>query len=59
LPVAEFNPQMVRKASQSIPALTTMTVPGGFVAASAALAEAGVALTFVGEAPRTRACAAT
>jgi HTH-type transcriptional regulator/antitoxin HigA len=58
-PVAPFNPRLLRKAAKTIPTLTTMSVPNGFVAARAALAEAGVALTFVREVPRTRACAAT
>ena len=59
LPVAPFSPRLLRKVAQSIPAMTTMTVPNGFVAARAALAEAGVALTFIREVPRTRVCAAT
>jgi HTH-type transcriptional regulator/antitoxin HigA len=57
--VAPFNPRQLRKAAKSIPRLTAMSVPNGFVAARAALAEAGVALTFVREVDRTRACAAT
>jgi HTH-type transcriptional regulator / antitoxin HigA len=57
--VAPFNPRHLRKVAKAIPKLTTMSVPNGFIAARAALAEAGVALTFVREVDRTRACAAT
>jgi HTH-type transcriptional regulator/antitoxin HigA len=39
--------------------MTTLTIPDGFTAARAALAEAGVALTFIREIPRTRVCGAT
>jgi HTH-type transcriptional regulator/antitoxin HigA len=45
--------------ANAIPKLTTMSVPDGFVAARALLAEAGVALTFVREVNDTRVCAAT
>lgn len=57
--VAPFNARLLRKAAGALPVITTMSVPNGFVAARAALAEAGVALTFVREVPKTRACAAT
>jgi HTH-type transcriptional regulator/antitoxin HigA len=59
VPVDPFNPRMLRKVAQTLPAMTTMTVPNGFIAARAALAEAGVALTFIREVPGTRVCAAT
>lgn len=59
VPVAPFNPRLLRKAARALPKLTTMTVPNGFIAARAALAEAGVALTFVREIRGTRVCAAT
>lgn len=57
--VEPFSPRKLRAAAKSIPMMTTMTVTNGFVAARAALAEAGVALTFVREVPDTRICAAT
>jgi HTH-type transcriptional regulator/antitoxin HigA len=56
---APFNPRQLRKVARTIPRLTTMSVPNGFIAARAELADAGVALTFVREVDRTRACAAT
>ena len=59
LPVEPFNARKLRAVARSIPTMTTMTVPNGFVAARAALAEAGVALTFIREIPETRVCAAT
>jgi HTH-type transcriptional regulator/antitoxin HigA len=59
VPVEPFNARKLRAVAKSIPTMTTMTVPNGFVAARAALAEAGVALTFVREVPNTRVCAAT
>ena len=59
VPVAPFNPRLLRKAAKALPKLTTMTVTNGFIAARAALAEAGVALTFVREIQGTRVCAAT
>lgn len=59
LPVEPFSTRKLRVAARTIPAMTTMTVPNGFVAVRAALAEAGVALTFVREVPETRVCAAT
>jgi len=49
----------LRKTTRTLPAMTTLTIPDGFTAARAALAEAGVALTFVREIPRTRVCGAT
>jgi len=59
VPVEPFNTRKLRTVAKSIPTMTTMTVANGFVAARAALAEAGVALTFVREVPDTRVCAAT
>lgn len=59
VPAAAFNPKALRKVAKSLPGLTQMNVPDGFIAARAALAEAGVALTFVREIPGTRMCAAT
>ena len=49
----------LRKTARAIPAMTNLTIPDGFTAARAALAEAGVALTFVREVPGTRVCGAT
>ncbi len=57
--VEPFNPRHLRKVAKEIPRLTTMTVPNGFIAARAAPAGAGIALTFVREVDRTRARAAT
>lgn len=54
-----LRPGALRKASKAIPALTTLTVPDGFTAARALLAEAGVALTFVPEISGTRVWGAT
>jgi HTH-type transcriptional regulator/antitoxin HigA len=50
---------LLRKAAREIPAMTNLSVTDGFTAARAALAEAGVALTFVREIPGTRVCGAT
>ena len=58
-PVQPFNPRALRRAAKTLPRLTTMAVPDGFIAARAALAEAGVALSFVQEIPGTRVHAAT
>lgn len=49
----------LRKAARELPALTTLTVPDGFIAARSLLADAGVALTFVPEVPGTRVWGAT
>lgn len=49
----------LRKTARSLPAMTTLAILDGFTAARAALAEAGVALTFVREIPGTRVCGAT
>jgi HTH-type transcriptional regulator/antitoxin HigA len=49
----------LRKAARAIPAMSNLTIPDGFTAARATLAEAGVALTFVREVPGTRVCGAT
>jgi HTH-type transcriptional regulator/antitoxin HigA len=39
--------------------MTTLSVTDGFIAAKAALADAGVVLTFIREVPSTRLCGAT
>lgn len=49
----------LRKVARNLASMTNLSVPDGFVAARAALADAGVALTFVREIPGTRVCAAT
>lgn len=49
----------LRKATRTIPAMTNLTIPDGFTAARATLAEVGVVLTFVREVPGTRVCGAT
>ena len=49
----------LRAVARTIPAMTNLTIPDGFMAARAALAEAGVVLTFVREVPGTRVCGAT
>jgi HTH-type transcriptional regulator/antitoxin HigA len=59
LDVPPLRDTALRKTARTLPAMTTLTVPDGFTAARAALAEAGVALTFVREIPRTRVCGAT
>ncbi|MEY9964308.1 hypothetical protein ABIA33_002350 [Streptacidiphilus sp. MAP12-16] len=51
LPVEPFNPRRLRAVAKAIPTMTTMSVPNGFVAARAALAGAGVALSFTREVP--------
>ncbi len=57
--VPPLRPGALRKAARTIPAMTNLTIPDGFTAARAALAEAGVVLTFVREVPETRVCGAT
>lgn len=57
--VGPLNMRVLRKVARTLPAMTNLSVPDGFVAARAALAEAGVVLTFVSEVPGTRVCAAT
>jgi HTH-type transcriptional regulator / antitoxin HigA len=57
--VPPLRPGALRKAARTIPAMTTLTIPDGFTAARAALADAGVVLTFVPEIPGTRVCGAT
>jgi HTH-type transcriptional regulator / antitoxin HigA len=59
VPVEPFSPRALRRAIRPIAAMTAMGVTNGFVAARAALAEAGVALTFIREVPDTRVFAAT
>jgi HTH-type transcriptional regulator/antitoxin HigA len=54
-----LRPGALRKAARAIPAMTPLTIPDGFTAARAALADAGVVLTFVPEIPGTRICGAT
>jgi len=57
--VSTFSTRTLRKVAPTLAAMTNFSVPDGFVAARAALAEAGVVLTFVREVPGTRVCAAT
>jgi len=57
--VGPFRPAVLRKRATLIPAMTNLDVPNGFLAAQAALAEAGVVLVFVRQVPETRVCAAT
>ncbi len=57
--VPPLRPGALRKAARAIRAMTNLTIPDGFTAARATLAEAGVALTFVREVPGTRVCGAT
>lgn len=59
LDVPPLRDVTLRRTARTLPAMTTLTVPDGFTAGRAALAEAGVALTFVREIPRTRVCGAT
>lgn len=57
--VAAFNPKLLRKLAKELKAMTNLPLVEGFRAARAALAEAGVALTFISEVPGTRLLAAT
>jgi len=57
--VLPFRVGALRKVARTLPAMTNLTIPDGFIAARAALAEAGVALTFVRQVPGTRVCGAT
>ena len=57
--VPHLRPGLLRKTARTIPAMTNLTITDGFTAARAALAEAGVILTFVREIPETRVCGAT
>jgi HTH-type transcriptional regulator / antitoxin HigA len=57
--VGTLSTRALRRTARTLPAMTNLSVPDGFIAARAALAEAGVALTFVREVPGTRVCAAT
>jgi HTH-type transcriptional regulator/antitoxin HigA len=51
--------RQLRKVAKTIPTMTNLSVTDGFLAARTALAQAGVALTFVREVPNTRMNAAT
>ena len=57
--VQAFKPAALRRAVRSLPAMTNLNIADGFMAARAALAEAGVVLTFVPQVPDTRVCGAT
>jgi HTH-type transcriptional regulator / antitoxin HigA len=57
--VPPLRPGTLRKTARTIPAMTNLAITDGFTAARAALAEAGVVLTFVREVPETRVCGAT
>jgi HTH-type transcriptional regulator/antitoxin HigA len=57
--VRPLRPGALRKATRTIPAMTNLNISDGFTTARAALAEAGVILTFVREVPETRVCGAT
>ena len=57
--VLPFRVGALRKVARTLPAMTNLAIPDGFMAARAALAEAGVVLTFVREVPGTRVCGAT
>ncbi len=59
LTVPPLRARALRKAARTIPAMTNLAIPDGFIAARAALAETGVALTFIREVPGTRVCGAT
>jgi HTH-type transcriptional regulator/antitoxin HigA len=54
-----LKPRTLRDVARTLPAMTHLGVVNGFLAARAALAEAGVTLTFVREVPGTRVCGAT
>jgi HTH-type transcriptional regulator/antitoxin HigA len=57
--VATLNGKALRAVARTLPSMTNLSVTDGFLAARAALAEAGVVLTFVRQVPNTRVCAAT
>jgi HTH-type transcriptional regulator/antitoxin HigA len=59
LEVSPFRTGALRKRAALIPSMTNLDIPNGFLAAQAALAEAGVVLVFVRQVPDTRVCAAT
>jgi HTH-type transcriptional regulator/antitoxin HigA len=59
LDVPPLRDGALRRTARTLPAMTNLTIPDGFTAARAALAEAGVSLTFVREVPGTRVCGAT
>jgi HTH-type transcriptional regulator/antitoxin HigA len=54
-----LNMRELRKVSRTLPAMTNLSIADGFLAAGAALLQAGVVLTFVREVPGTRMNAAT
>ena len=56
---APLDMRKVRKVAKTLPTMTNLSVTDGFLAIRAALAQAGVALTFVREVPNTRMNAAT
>ncbi len=56
---APFSLPALRRASRSIPGLTTLPITDGMLAARKILADAGVALVFVRQVPGTRVSAAT
>lgn len=57
--VEPLSATALRKVARMVPAMTNLSVADGFTAAQAALAEAGVVLTFIREVPGTRLCGAT
>jgi HTH-type transcriptional regulator / antitoxin HigA len=57
--VPPLHVSILRKVARTVPAMTNLTITDGFTAARAALAEAGVILTFVPQVPGTRVCGAT
>jgi hypothetical protein len=57
--VPPLRPGALRKAARTVPVMTNLAVTDGFTAARAALAGAGVVLTFVREVPETRVYGAT
>jgi HTH-type transcriptional regulator / antitoxin HigA len=57
--VQPLSPSNLRKVARAIPAMTTLSITDGFTAARAALAQAGVVLSFIREVPETRLCGAT
>jgi HTH-type transcriptional regulator/antitoxin HigA len=54
-----FSPSKARKASRSLPALTTLPILDGMLAATRLLADAGVTVVFVRQVPKTRVSGAT
>lgn len=56
---APLSMRELKTVARTVPAMTNLSITDGFLAARAALIQAGVVLTFVREVPNTRMCGAT